>query len=282
MRPNFLASVLLFAFIFSYPSYVCPGNFELAEETGAGIINWTHRTLEAKGRGVSGPEAANTPEGWQAAVRNARRQAYVNLLETFRQLRLSGHQLVGQLFCDDDKTLAKIEQLLKSAQICDTVYHSDGTVEVVRKISFSGALSQLILPASIVQLEMKNLGRTKTDPGDRPFTGLVVDASSTGVVPAMCFEIVDESGRSVYGSAYVSREFVVQNGMCGYVNDFSAVEPMGRAGNNPLVVRALGTSKGSLTDIVISNTDASRLRSRADNLFFLRECRVIVVCDPFK
>lgn len=280
MRQIFPAAILLVLLVCSPAGKTCAEDFELVEPAGGGRINWTHRFIEARGSGTSEPEAANTPEGWIAAARNARRDAYVNLLETVWQLRLCNHKVVGQLFSGDDQMLAKIEELLKSSKVHDTVYRSDGTVDVVRRMSFSGPLSQLILPGSIVQLEMKNLGRTTFDPDHRPFTGLVVDARKTDVVPAMCFDIVDESGREVYGSAHVSRELVVQHGMCGYATDLSAAGQMGRTGNNPLTVRALGAVDGSRTDIVISNTDASRLRSRAENLFFLRECRVMVVCDP--
>lgn len=280
MKQVLKIAVLIAAMVFTQ---VCPGwtdDCELVETTGTGTINWTRRIVAAKGAGGSFPEATNTADGWAAASRSARRDAYSHLLKTVEDLRLSRHGRVGTLVADDDRMLAKIEQLLKSSEVRNTLYRSDGTVELVRRMSFSGALSQLILPESIVQLEMKNLGRTALDPDQRPFTGLVVDARGVDVKPAMCFAIVDEAGREVYGSAYVSREFVVQHGMCGYITDASAVDQMGRVGGNPLTVQALDTGKQSDTDIVISNTDAARLRSTVDNLFFLRECRVIVVCDP--
>jgi len=133
-----------------------------------------------------------------------------------------------------------------------------------------------------VQLEIKNLGQASPDSENEGFTGLVVDARGVDVRPAMCFTVFDESGRDVYGPAYVSREFVVQKGMCGYVTDISAAEKSDQVGHNPLVVKALSARRPAGTDLVISSTDASRLRGAVQNLFFLRECRVIVVRRPFE
>jgi hypothetical protein len=280
MKQVFWGAVLIAGLLCGHAPISCAHSFELVEPTDTGAINWTRRVVQARGTGASLPVAAGTEDGWSAALRNARRHAYIGLLKNVKALRLSRSGRVGGLVADDDQMLARIEELLKSSEIQDTVYRSDGAVEVVRRMPFSGSLSQLILPESIVQLEMKNLGRTTLDPNHRPFTGLVVDARGVDVAPAMCFAIVDEGGREVYGSAYVSREFVVQHGMCGYVTDFSAIEQFGRVGGHPLTVTALGTGDTSDTDIVISNTDAARLRSTVENLFFLRECRVIVVRDP--
>lgn len=255
---------------------------DLVQSVPSGQINWTRRAVEAKGIGTALPEVSNTPTGWEMAAMNAKRHAYINLLETVRHLRLSGRWQLGDVVEGNDQMMAKIEQSLKSAPIEDIVYSSDGAVEVTRSMPIGGSLAQLMLPEYIVQLEMKNIGRSSPDMEDADFTGLIVDARGVDVAPSMCFAIFDEGGREVYGSAYVSREFVVQRGMCGYATNMSAVEENERVGDNPLVVKALKAKPSGGTNIVISNTDASRLHSAVENLFFLRECRVIVVRRPFE
>ena len=257
------------------------GPADLVQSVPGGQINWTRRIVQAKGIGAALPEVSNTPAGWEMAAMNAKRHAYVNLLETVKHLRLSDRWQVGDVFAGNDQMMAKVEQLLKSAPIEDLVYSSDGTVEVTRSMPIAGSLAQLILPEYIVQLEMKNLGQSSPDMEEADFTGLVVDARGVDVSPSMCFAIFDEGGREVYGSAYVSREFVVQRGMCGYTSNMSAVKKNERVGENPLVVKALNVKPPGGTNIVISNTDASRLRGSVENLFFLRECRVLVVRRPF-
>ena len=41
----------------------------------------------------------------------------------------------------------------------------------------------------------------------------IIDAKGLNAKPAMSPKVVDENGQEVYGSAYVSREFAVQQGM---------------------------------------------------------------------
>ena len=109
------------------------------------------------------------------------------------------------------------------------------------------------------------------------FSGLVVDARGIGVKPAMAPMILDENGQVVYGPAFVSREYAVQNGMSGYVTDIEAAESDTRVGYYPLTVKGLKTEGPGQCDIVISNSDAAKLRKSSENLMFLKECRVVIV-----
>ncbi|MCF8109902.1 MAG: hypothetical protein K9J85_00285 [Desulfobacteraceae bacterium] len=284
MRRCVIATVLLAAFVCCHAGMSLAGDtHELVQQVPGGLINWTGLFVEARGFGTTPPAKSNTATGWETALRLAERDAYTGLVKAFKQLRLSGHWRVKDIVDKNDQMLAKIERLMQSAAVSDIIYSSDGTVEVVRRMPLPGALSQLILPEYIVQLEMKNLGgRLSAELDNEAFTGLVIDARGVNLEPSMCFEVYDETGREVYGPAYVSREFVVQKGMCSYFTDMAAVEESRRAGPRPLVVKALKAQPPAGTQLVISNTDASRLRSTVDHLFFLRRCRVIVVGHPFQ
>lgn len=281
MKQGLFAAVLITAFLCCLAGLGNAASHDLVEPVAGGSINWTGRFVRAEGTAAWPPGQANTAAGWEAAVRMARQDAYISLLKAFKELRLTQRWRVGDVVADNDQILAKIEKLLSSAKTEEIVYSSDGRAEVIRRMPVAGPLFQLILPEYIVQLEMKSLGESSPNQGNEGFTGLVVDARGIDVKPAMCFDIFDESGREVYGPAYVSREFVVQKGMCGYVTDIAAVESNSRVGENPLIVKALEAKPPGGTDIVISNTDASRLRGTVENLFFLRKCRVIVVRRPF-
>ena len=92
-------------------------------------------------------------------------------------------------------------------------------------------------------------------------------------------KILDEDAREVYGSAFVSREYAVQKGMSGYSTDLAAAQTNQRVADNPLTVKGLRTIGAEHSDVVISNTDAHRLRSASENLSFMRKCRVIIVID---
>ena len=90
---------------------------------------------------------------------------------------------------------------------------------------------------------------------------------------------MDESGQEVYGSAYVSREFAVQQGMCGYAKNVDAARQNPRVTNNPIMVKGLKTDGPGGSDVIISNADAAKLRSASENLSFMKKCRVMIVVD---
>lgn len=92
-------------------------------------------------------------------------------------------------------------------------------------------------------------------------------------------KIIDENGQEVYGSAFVSREYAVQQGMSGYAKDMTAAQSNPRVTNNPLTVKGLKTEGPGKSDIVISNADASKLKSAYEHLSFMKKCRVMIVVD---
>jgi hypothetical protein len=160
---------------------------------------------------------------------------------------------------------------------------SDGTVEVVMEISMYGAFSDTLLPPS---LGMPPAAATDAPPSSDTgtaaggnYTGLVVDARGLGVRPAMAPKVLDENGQEVYGSAFVSREYAVQQGMTGYAKDLDGAKANERVTDNPLVVKALRVEGPGKCDLVISLMDAAMLRGAADTRGFLEKCRVMVVVD---
>jgi hypothetical protein len=173
-------------------------------------------------------------------------------------------------------------------------YMSDGTVEVTMQMSLMGGFAQLILPMEIKQVEsIRPVSPVHKEPlppivepstpAPKPvsevFTGMVIDARGINARPAMAPKILNENGEEVYGSAYVSREFAVQQGMSGYAKDLTAAQSNPRVTNSPLTVKGLRTEGHGRSDIIISNADASRLRSASEHLSFLKKCRVMIVVD---
>jgi hypothetical protein len=112
------------------------------------------------------------------------------------------------------------------------------------------------------------------------FTGLIIDAKGLGVRPAMAPKVLDEAGKEVYGSLYVSRDFAVKFGMAGYAKTVDdAAKNVDRVGKTPEKIKAIKASGANTCDVVISAGDADSIRSSAKNLKFLQECRVIIVVD---
>jgi hypothetical protein len=108
---------------------------------------------------------------------------------------------------------------------------------------------------------------------------MVVDARGIQARPAMSPKVFDEDGKEVYGSANVDREYAVQQGMSGYARDLTAAQSNQRVTANPVTVKALRTNGPGKSDLIISNADAQQIRASAENMTFMKKCRVMVVLD---
>jgi hypothetical protein len=144
--------------------------------------------------------------------------------------------------------------------------------------------TQLVLPEEIRQIEgIKQINRganstaASTNSISEAYTGLLVDARSIELQPALVFKIFDENLEEVFGPAFASREFVVQHGMAAYYTDIESAKSDPRIIGHPLTVKALRTNWPSRSNIVISNADASKLKSTSQTLLFLKESRVVIL-----
>jgi hypothetical protein len=92
-------------------------------------------------------------------------------------------------------------------------------------------------------------------------------------------KVLDEEGREVYGSAFVSQEWATKYGIVGYGKDVEAAKKNDRVAANPILVKATKASGTGGCDIVISAADAQGMRDMSQNLSFLEQCRVLIVVD---
>ncbi len=216
----------------------------------------------------------------RAAITVARR----NLLEITQGVQVDSMTLAKDFIIKSDIIRTSVQGVVRNAQVVDTAYMSDGSVEITMVMSMSGEFANVILPPPPLGTE----GPIPPGPmplpgtglsGSQVFTGLVIDARGLEARPAMAPKVLDESGKEIYGSAMVNREFAVQQGMVGYAKDLTAAQGNNRVTDNPLTVKAMKMSGPAKVDIVISNSDSARLLSAAENLSFLQKCRVMVVLD---
>lgn len=273
-----LIQVIAVLFIIPF-SVFCQEWQDLVQQTQSGTINWTNGVVQAKGIGAP-PDGS--PAARPMAIRAAKMDAYRNLLETIKFVRINSTTTVENYIVKSDIITSQVEGMIRGADIIDTKYLSDGTIEVTVQMGMRESFSSLVLPKDIQQVEtVKPISKPDMPPktSGAVFTGLIVDAKGLKAKPAMSPKVVDENGQEVYGSAYVSREFAVQQGMSGYAKDLEAAAKNQRVTDNPLLVKGIKTSGPGNSDIVISNADAAAIRGAADNLSFLKKCRVMIVVD---
>lgn len=252
-----------------------------------GSINWTSGIITATGSGKPAEnEVANSPDLEAKIFSAAMENAGQNLFEIVKKIRINSIKRVENLFFGDSDILIKAREMVYATREVEKKRKTgpDGVLEVHLRFQFYGGFAQLVLPQEIKQVESitKVLSGKKVPsegPAQEIFSGLVVDARGIGARPAMAPMILDENGQVVYGAAFVSREYAIQNGMSGYVTDIGAAERETRIGYYPLTVKGLKTEGPGRCDIVISNSDAAKLRKSSENLLFLKECRVVIVLD---
>ena len=244
----------------------------------AATINWTNQVLRAVGRGETG-DSGQVHHAPFHAMAKARQHAYQCLLLAAKSVQLTPTLTVADVLKRNDMRLAEFENLLKSVEIVKTEFLSTGPVEITLELSLAGKFSAMVLPDTITRLEEIESRQSSAMVDTSEYTGLVVDARGLPIVPAMCFQVLDESGKEVYGPAYANRENVVAVGMCQYIANIANIENNDRVGGNPLMVKGIKVHPPGASDIIISDTDAARLRSSVEHLAFLKNCRVIVVMN---
>ena len=187
---------------------------------------------------------------------------------------------------ESDVINTQVQGMVKGARVSKQEYLSDGTVEVTVRMPLAGNFASVIIPrilekrpAAPLPAETPKAAPEKPAPAGETFTGLVVDARGIQARPAMSPRIIDESGREIYGSMNVEREYAVQQGMSGYARDLTAAQSNPRVTNNPLSVKGVKTEGAGRSDIVIANADAEKILAAGDNLSFLKKCRVMIVLD---
>lgn len=252
---------------------------EVVQQFDQGSINWSTGKVVAVGIGAPPAKAANMAQARAMARRAAITVARRNLLEISQGVQVDSMTLVKDFTVKSDIIRTSVQGVVRNAQVIDTAYMSDGSVEVTMVMSLGGEFANVILPPPPVGTEFPMPLPGTEMPSSQVYTGMVIDARGLGARPAMAPKIVDESGREIYGSAMVNREFAVQQGMVGYAKDLSAAQGNNRVTDRPVTIKALRTSGAAKCDVVISDSDAARLTSAAENLSFLQKCRVMVVLD---
>jgi hypothetical protein len=289
----------IFAFAIALLSLVCTAGFcaesiGLVEEKETGVIDWANGTVQAKG--ISAPikkDAGKSPTNSPKALSEAKNDARRKLLETVKRIQITSKLSVGDI-ADRNKTImTQIKEMVYNAGEIEKSrkYMSDGSIEASLQMNLHGGFAQLILPKEIRQIEtIKQLKPGQKSSAGKPnssserasdiYTGLLVDARSIEATPALVPKLLDENLAEVFGPAFVSREFAVQHGMAAYHTDIQAAKADPRVADHPLIVKALRTDWPSRCNIVISNTDASKLKSASDHLLFLKEARVVILLSP--
>ncbi len=280
--------------------------------TQIGSIDWTTQVVTADGSGVP-PAGTTESQGRLMACEAASIVAKKNLLETVKGLQIDSTATVHNLVLQKQDISARVEGLIQATKV-DQKREADGTCTVTVRLGIFGTPGKssvasalgdpngwrIAPPPAPVTPPTTPPSAPPATPGENPpavtpvttpptppapvnpgevFTGLVVDARGLAAKPAMVPKILDESGEQLYGSADVTRDYVIQYGLAGYTKNLKAASENTRVTDKPMVLKAIRADGAQKADMVLSNADGARLREAGKNQSFLAKARVMIVLD---
>ena len=107
------------------------------------------------------------------------------------------------------------------------------------------------------------------------YTGLIVDCRGLGLQPVMSAVIKNSNGTKIYGHKNLDIDKIISMGVADYVSDLDSVQ---RAGNNPLVVKAVAVENFN-SNPVLTIPDSNRVLIENYASKFLKEMKVVFLFD---
>ncbi len=269
----FLGSILISLFFgeSSHGGLFKNSPLEVIEVMGHGEVNWTRLTIRAMGNGIPNPQVSELSPTTLGADREAKKEALENLLKTIKAVPIDFRITFQQKIEESDVISSKVQELIRSAEIIETTYFSDGGVKIIVELPLFGPLINLILTTA----ERKAAVRVD----EKANTGVIIDTRGLKATPVLAPKIMDEEGKEVYSSSFISSEGLGKWGVVGYLRDLSLSQKEKRVGKNPLIVKGIRLAGPGSRDIIISNADAQKLRALIKDHSFLSNGEAIIVID---
>jgi len=240
----------------------------VAQTVGHGQINWTQKTVTATGSGAPSLKAANVAAARLGAERAAKLDAYRNVIEALRGVRLAGSQTAGAAMDGSPALKSKVEGTVQGFKVVDTKYYSDGGVDIVIQGPVDGVLADAL---------GKEAGQGSiVGPAEDGTTGVVINARGLGLTPALAPRLLDDAGNAVYSASLVTAEALRRNGAAAYSKSLDQAGKDPRVGAKPAVFKATRLAEAGGADLVLAGADVEKLRKLQG---VLAEGRVIIVVD---
>lgn len=235
---------------------------------GAGV-DWRRQVLRVTGDGPPDVKAANPSQARLGAERSAKEDAFEDLLELVKGLRLRADRTVGEEMAQEE-TRREVEAVLRGYTVVQKHYYSDNGVRMEVEVPL-GALTAVLVDPAPAGAEAKKDAEAKKAIKAK-YTGLVVDARKPGMTPVLVPRVLDASGRVLYGVDSLSLEARKVTGVAGFFGSLEETRKAALVGPRPLVVEA---SRVEGSDLLLG-PDAAKALSRLDPSL-LAEGRVAIL-----
>ena len=256
-------------------------------DPAANGTDWGKGVVRATGTGYAKANA-NRGQARQAARMDAQR----HLAEAVAGVQVDVESTMKDLILENDIVKTSVHATLRNiGEVGNPKYYDDGACEVVLEMPLFGTNNSVAQSAFIparsepkVPFPQPTNTSIKVDVntavggvvGNR-YTGLVVDCSGMGLESVMSPVIKNNNNQPIYGYKNLDIDKVIEYGMASYAesaNDYTSRE---RAGNNPLVVKAVNVDGIIKGNPVVSVADSDKILIANQSDQFLDNCAVVFV-----
>jgi hypothetical protein len=229
-------------------------------------VSWSGQVVRATGAGAPDLKAQNPAQARLGAERAALADALRNLLAQVKGVSVDGTRKMGDLM-EKDEIRTRVEGLVRGYKIVNKRYFSDSGVEVEIEVP-------LALLSDVVDPDATQVPPPGKPEGDKSNTGLVIDARGLKVTPSLMPRVLDDGGKPVYSIDSLSSDARKQSGVAAYVQSLDDAQKSQKAGEKPLIIKAL---KATGADLQLAPEDAKKLASL--NTSFLADGKVVIVLN---
>ena len=248
-----------------------------------GSVDYSAQAINSIGIGFVPTNAVNAGQARRMALRIAKQDALRQLIEIVNGVTLTSETTMSGAMVDDVIN-TKVRGFIRGArQVGQPKYLSDTSVEVEFTVPMTGISDIILPPVTLAAAPTNNTGGVGTTAAPTTtaggVSGLIIDARGLKARPAMAPRILDQNGNAIYGPGKYDRKYAVSNGVAGYSKTLEAAQKDPRVTGNPLVIKGVAISGTNRTDIVVSNSDVSRIDVADRNGNILKDCRVLILLD---
>lgn len=255
-----------------------------------GSINWNKGSdSDIIAVGISRPDPRGMALSREAAIMAAQR----NLIAVVQGMQINSTTTMRDLILESDIVNRNISGTLRGAQIIEEEVTNDGGYYVKMRVPIYGvgeSIAAAILPAlrpstpqAFNSPNLQNLSPSIVQDVQRvEYSGVIVDASGLGLTETFSPVIYDTNGRTIYGIENLQNDaLIISEGMVSYSDSINSATTMQRAGNAPLIVKAVsvrgGNNSVNKVNVVISATDADKILLANEKTHMLENCAVVFV-----
>lgn len=271
--------------------------------------DWDNGKITVEGYGAPPANANSAAQARMMTRRAAIVDAYQSFAEEIQGVNVDAESTVKDMETQSNIVKTKVSALIKGAKIISEETQADGGYRVVMQIPMYGVSDSLasavmpmseqkvafpapvagIAPSVSINIALNNSGQlapigeaSSAAPVPEAalgmkavggYTGLIVDCRGLDLNPVMSPVIKNGKGQPIYGYKNLDYQKVISNGMAGYMSDTNSSS---RAGNNPLVIKAISLEDHNSYP-VISVADANRVLVENSASGFLDNCAVVFI-----